>query len=554
MSTGVEQAHKHKLRPEKGRDSINQSPWFGQHWPYIPKIERAALLKGVQHLTITSNSSPVLPATVHVDFSPCEVKLLLDAVQAPELGDADRDVACLSKKLARALKKKPETVTAIFGNQELLQALDRRTQQDVAAFLRDLTRSKRLAKSRTPILLAVNTDPLDESAAALREDRVRSLLLARETYGRHYASMRYPLNFGTEFKKYREDEMELRTEWTNCAGDIATIVWVSDEAFLCGTTEHSDAHNQQYNKPGNLVLGSASKGTLQAYPDHRIVRPIVEKGENATHAMQESQDPWLYTSVVSSDYDATYDRAYTAGFDCVAKVWRVQKSGSSMELLGEWEHDGVVNFVSASKHSSGMVATAADVPTSAIRVYHHQDDADVSSSPYDSYSCSRITDENGNVITTEKWAYYPATMHWGLHPAVQQMLLVGYSPRSLTIDENDIPEDRRDSGELCLWDMETKERWTIASASHQNVFEVLWHPTQPCFVAATSRQKVDADSKTRIRTQIRIFVPDASSKQAFTPVKTLDCTAVDINELTIMYVGVSWRRSLYCLTNLEQAE
>ncbi|KAK2069759.1 hypothetical protein P8C59_004313 [Phyllachora maydis] len=268
---------------------------------------------------------------------------------------------------------------------------------------------------------AASSHPLDESAAALREDRVRSLLLARETYGRHYASMRYPLNFGTEFKKYREDEMELRTEWTNCAGDIATIVWVSDEAFLCGTTEHSDAHNQQYNKPGNLVLGSASKGTLQAYPDHRIVRPIVEKGENATHAMQESQDPWLYTSVVSSDYDATYDRAYTAGFDCVAKVWRVQKSGSSMELLGEWEHDGVVNFVSASKHSSGMVATAADVPTSAIRVYHHQDDADVSS-----------------------------------------------------------------------------------------------------------------NSKTRIRTQIRIFVPDASSKQAFTPVKTLDCTAVDINELTIM--------------------
>jgi hypothetical protein len=379
-------------------------------------------------------------------------------------------------------------------------------------------------------------DDHDLRGDAIRSTQVHSLLLAREISGnRGLGNMRVYRNFNNEFRKCREDALEKRAEWTGCAGDIMTIVWVSNDGFICGTTEHSDSHNQQYNKPGNLALGSCSAVTLRAYPEHRIVRPLVEKGENSTDAMIQSQDPWLFSSVVSSDYDAVHDRAFTSSFDRTVKIWKADQSGASMSLLGEWQHEGNVNFVAASKHESGMVATAADVAADAIRIYSI-DDTDISRSPFKSYSCSRVTDEKGNTVSTVKWAYYPATMQWGLAEGVKHLLLVGYSPRSRTDDDNDIPLERRDSGELLLWDGTTGERWQVTSARTQNVFEVLWHPTQPSFIAATS--PLGLDLAPSVRTQVRIFTPapekDGFGVKAFSPIKILDCTAADINELTIM--------------------
>jgi WD40 repeat protein len=274
--------------------------------------------------------------------------------------------------------------------------------------------------------------------------------------------------------------------------------------------------------------------TLRAYSEHRIVRPIVEKGENSTEAMRHSQDPWLYSSVVSSDYDAIHNRTFTCSFDRTVKIWKAQKSGSFMDLVGEWRHDGNVNFVTASKYGSrsGMVATAANVPVEAVRIYN-VDDGDVSASPYRSFSCSRVTDDKGNDVSTEKWAYFPATMQWGLAGDAKKMLLVGYSPRSRTGDDNDIPEDRRNSGELCLWNGVTGERWNI-SAKSQNVFEVLWHPTQEVFIAATSPAGLEIPPN--VRTQIRIFCPskEEDAYRSYSQIMSLDCTAIDINELTIM--------------------
>jgi hypothetical protein len=110
------------------------------------------------------------------------------------------------------------------------------------------------------------------------------------------------------------------------------------------------------------------------------------------------------------------------------------------------------------------------------------------------------------------------------------MLLVGYSPRSLTSHEIDIPEDKRNTGELCLWNVDDGSRVSISSARTQNVFEVLWHPTQPIFLAATSPCGAFEPSETK--TQIRLFAQNELG--TFMHIKALDCPAFDINELTIM--------------------
>ncbi|KAL2160234.1 hypothetical protein VTH06DRAFT_1407 [Thermothelomyces fergusii] len=505
--------------------------WFSlRRRPYVTAAQRKSIIAGTRGFVGLDPADLPDPVAFHVDFTADEIKFLQlltrRTLRLPETHRKDP-----KKDLYKVLKKNPTYIPAVLDAFER-KGLPGRRREDVDNLIRDL-----LGQTTTPAptLLSLQRDGHDQRGALIRSGRVHSLLLAREISGqRGMGSMRRLENFTNEFRKCREDDLEKRAEWAGCAGDIFTITWVSNDGFICGTTEHSDAHNQQYNKPGNLVLGSCSDMTLRAYPEHRIVRPIVEKGENSTEAMRRSQDPWLYASVVSSDYDAAHDRAYTSSFDQTVKIWKAEPSGASMALVGEWRHDGNVNLVAVSKHESGMVATAADVAADAVRVYD-VDPADISRSRFRTYSCSRVTDEKGKEVSTEKWAYYPATMQWGRAPNVRHLLLVGYSPRSRTGDDNDIPEDRRDSGELCLWDGITGERWRLTAATTQNVFEVLWHPTQDSFIAATSPLGLDLEPS--VRTQIRVFRPadrDQFGIKAFSPIITLDCPAVDVNELTIM--------------------
>ncbi|KAL1879390.1 hypothetical protein VTK73DRAFT_7027 [Phialemonium thermophilum] len=511
----------------------DRSRWFrlGPR-PYLPASKRRDILRGAHGFFRLDPSTLPLPCVFHVDFTEPEIENVRQLLRRTIGLPTDVSTTDPETDILKILERNVEVLPKLLAEGDQARSIRGRTAADVQAYLADLRKRENAAD---PSLLCIERDDYYRRGSAARSSRLQSLLLAREIVGhRGYGLMRKMQTFTNQFRNCREDSLELRAEWTNCAGDIATVSWVSNDAFVCGTTEHSDSHNQQYNKPGNLVLGSICDGTLRAYPHHRVVRPIVPRGENSTDAMRQSQDPWLYASVVSSDYDSIHDLFFTSSFDRTVKIWKVEKAGRSMSLLGTWPHGGNVNFVVASKHQSGMVATAADVSTNAVRVYH-LNETEVSSSPFWSYSCSRVVDLDGNTVPTDKWAYFPATIQWGLSPEVQHLLLVGYSPRSLTVDDNDIPEDRRASGEICLWDALTRQRRRILSASTQNVFEVLWHPSQPSFIAATSPLGLDvADG---VRTQIRVYrISDnpEHGEMVFTAIHTLDCTAADINELTIM--------------------
>ncbi|KKY30582.1 putative wd40 repeat-like protein [Diaporthe ampelina] len=485
------------------------------------------MLKGSGRLSKMRPNDLNKPLVFHVDFTFEEARKVQMA--ARQLVPSDKKHDDPVKDLAKLLRKlrHPDDIGRLLRQLKI----ENRSAADIGAFLQDVLQKK--TRTQNPRVLSIEKDVFDRRGEALRDSRLSSLLMAREVTGNRFKTTRMR-HLTNEFRKSFEDGLELLSEFTNCAGDISAVSWVSNCAYIAGTTAHMDSHNQQYNKPGNLLLGSVAPALnkLKSYPDHRIPRPIVEKGENSTDEMRESQDPWLYTSVVSSDYDPIHDRTYTSGFDRSAKVWRVDKSGSSMQCVGTWMHNGFVNFVQASQleHSTGLVATAADVPTEAVRIYTVNPE-DVSNSSYVSFSATRVPDADGSF--SKKWTYFPSTMKWGVEESVRHLLLVGFSPRSLTDDENDIPGDRLNTGELCLWDSITGQAVRIPAANSQNVFEVLWHPYRPEFIAASSPAgDFDAD----IRTQVRIFVRDKISEHEvqFKFLKSFDCTALDINELTIM--------------------
>ncbi|KAL7926506.1 quinon protein alcohol dehydrogenase-like superfamily [Trichoderma austrokoningii] len=501
-----------KLPPKCGPSS---NAWFAlEQRPYQTASDRDLIAKGARSLYRDLQREMNRPMVYHVDFASDEIRQIIE---------------CISRYLPPYAPATPENLAQLclqFNVPSIVgTTLPYRTAEDIRNYCSDLLANKATPPDKAQILtLDPNARDSQQQQERRRASRLTTLLLAREIEGnRGFGSMRQYENFQNEFKKIHEDSITLVAEYTNCAGDIATTTWIPDGNILCGTTVHSDSHNQQYNKPGNLLLCSTKLGQLKAFPDHRIPRPLVEKGENSTAAMRQSQDPWLYSSVVCSDYDHVLGLAYTSSFDKTVKVWKVDSTGSNMTALATWHFEGNVNFVAAAKDGSGRVATAADVPTQAIRIYTVNVN-DIANSSYISFSCTRTdADDSG------KWAYYPATMQWGRCRKSKHLLAVGYSPRSFSGEDHDIPEDKRNSGEITLWNAALNQRITVLTATTANFFEVVWHPTAPRFIAATSPSHLKVVPG--VRTQIHLFTEQDG---AYAEYHNLDCFAADINELTFM--------------------
>lgn len=469
-----------------------------------------AIARGVARYSDTVDllTSPLI---YHVDFTDEEIGAIVETLGGTfELGVPP---AILSKLNTKG------NVLALVGPR-----LPHRTQTSIKNFLSDAQAGIYNSSQNRHILSIKKHIP---ARRGRRLDDLQPLLLARELDGlRGFGRTRTRFNFQAEAVTIWDDQLSVVSEYTNCAGDISTISWLPGHSFICGTTTHSDSHNQQYNKQGNLLLCSTTKDQLKAFDDHRIPRPFVMSGENSTAAMRESQDPWLYSSVVSSDYDAINKQAFTSSFDGTVKSWTVNNDGVHMKSVSTWQQRGRVNFVACAKDGSGLVAVAADVPTDAVRIYNTKasDEADTL---HMSLSCSR-TDANGS----DRWAYFPATLQWGICPASQHLLLVGYSPRSLRDGaDDDIPEEKRNTGEIALWDTRRKCRLLVQTATTANVFEVAWHPTLSRFLVATSPCGVMVNGGTK--TQVHIFQQDIDRPfDCYTEFQALSCPAVDINELT----------------------
>jgi hypothetical protein len=501
--------------------------------PYLSKeyrkdIERGLALiqtKQESHAELSEAELSTLQGfTLHVDFCQDEIESMIPVIESVTGNTTCSDSISSRESIENLMlgreKIIPKVMPALIaaGRTPGSQLLRNRTNTAIAAFLQDAAAG---LLSTQPEIRRVELGKMSSRDSVVLPDSIKSILQQRETWGRR----RNPgacRAFKARLLNGVEDGFIRKAEWTNCAGDIATVTWIDDNRFFCGATTHSDEHNMQYNKPGNLLVGTAVENALRSVPGHQIVRPIVTKGENSLESMRGTQDPWMYCSVTSTAYSHDNRKCFTGSYDQTVKVWDIADDGSSMTLCGTWSHSGNVNFVVASR-SHSLVATAADVKKNAVRIYKF-DPSNITASAFNTYEAS-VQRHN----SSDTWAYFPSTMQWGISPSVSHLLLVGYSPRSFNCHDENIPEDKLNSGELCLWDSRDRSRIPITSARTQNVFEVTWHPTQPIFVAATSPAGLFED---RVKTQLRVFEQKACG--SFSHVKTLDCPALDINEITIM--------------------
>ncbi|OBT87529.1 hypothetical protein VE02_03766 [Pseudogymnoascus sp. 03VT05] len=516
--------------------------------PYISLSARKDIARGLSEQRLTPSEKNMLHNhIVHVDFTSEEVKYVRNVMDvwhrdhveskppAQRLRISNGSVKVYPSLLQMIVKSQQESL----GTDEGSRLIKQRSEESLSNFLDDygsdiwqgyMSNGSKFAAGATSVLrvapksremgtgtsMGIKSNNHASISAILRERE-----LSRGTFGRARTSTK------ARILTSMDDAIVREIEFTGCSGDIATITWLPGDKFVCGAITHSDESNQQYNKPGNLALGSVQKSSLRSVSGHRIIRPIVEKGSNALESMRETQDPYLYCSVTATAFHEGSQKALTGSFDKTVKVWDINSDGSGMTLCGTWHHGGVINFVVTSPHHS-KIATAADVFSDAIRVYDLNED-DISNSAFVSYSGSRADEQSAEQLRSrQSWVYYPSTLQWGKAPSVAHLLLTGYSPRSFDVHD-EVPKLVEDTGELCLWDTAKGTRVLITSARTQNVFEVVWHPTLPVFVAATSATGEHEDG---VRTQLRIFCETEIG--TFSHTKTFDCRAVDINEITLM--------------------
>ncbi|RFU32701.1 hypothetical protein B7463_g3680, partial [Scytalidium lignicola] len=514
--------------------------------PYIKADDRELIRRGLEAIR-SKSTSEILSAkerqllestTVHVDLSLEEIDFLCRVLtselgnKGPECDNSGHRIIYLMQGQAQNIHKLVCAIreALIEPSQDVgSRLLQYRDPASIQAILEDV--SEGLVSLQNRILRIA---PIQDSSSKSEGPSISSLLRQREVFGNSSIRLsRGQRSFNSTISVCFEDSLIHRSEWTDCCGDISTVTWINQDTFVCGAIAHSDFHNMQYNKPGNLLIGNTCIDTLRSVADHRIVRPVVSSSdnmENSLTSMRHTQDYWLYTSVVSTAHNNISGYTFTASFDETVKVWKVCERDTSMKLQGTWEHDGKVNFVVTSERHS-LVATASDVSNNAIRVYH-LDANDVSKSAYNTYTGDKAYEQAQELQRRDKWAYYPATIQWGRSDSVTHLLVVGYSPRSVTGNDLDIPDDKKNTGELCIWNARTGERVSLHAARAQNVFEVIWHPTQPVFLAATSPA---GPCELETKTQVRMFAQNEVG--AFLQIKALDCPAIDINELTIRPMG-----------------
>ncbi|KAK0385876.1 hypothetical protein NLU13_7053 [Sarocladium strictum] len=493
------------------KDTPNEAAADDKRKPYLSARQRREIAECVRNTRSATPGQLASSQTFHVDLTDEELEIVESSLRSIGANQ-------LSLNMIKHLPKRTDL------DAFLSQKLEGRSVSDMHNFLEGLPEYD---EGRPKYQISLARDDFLEQQRR-RDRRLNALRLDREMNGSFgIGSAMTQRSLQTEAQRDLSDSIgHTFARFGQCSGDVATMVWVSERTLVCGATSTMDDRTLDHNKQGNLVLYSASRDKLEVFKDHREPRPVKE-GEHGDF----SRAKWLYPSVVASTIDPERKLVYTAAFDKTVKVWDTSDTmaSSSMKVVGTWPHGGKVNFVAAALDGSGLVATAADVSSEAVRVYA-TNMHDPSSSQYVALSCPR-RDDHG----TDEWAYWPSTLQWGTAEGTRHLLAVGYSPRSRDGDESQIPEDKLRTGAILLWDSRARRVIPVHANTVANVFEVMWHPTLPQLIVATSRSGLNV--RKGVRTQIRIWKQDPdriATDQGWHEYKTLDCTAEDINELTVM--------------------
>ncbi|MCJ1355461.1 MAG: hypothetical protein MMC33_005453 [Icmadophila ericetorum] len=305
------------------------------------------------------------------------------------------------------------------------------------------------------------------------------------------------------------------TSWTGVSKDVLVVSWSPDGSrYAVGGSTDMDALNIQYNRCNNLLLGDLNNQTLTELPDHHVLRPKpeeIEVGDNSRQAVYDSVDPQLYTTVSSLCFEQTGRWMFTASYDKTVKLWDITTSNAV--CIQTLKHSANVDHVTLNGSFSVFATGQRDIENP-VQIFS-LDSVKDEERAYPAVLHSSFSSQRPGKVKL-----HPSSLRWGIHSAVDHLLLAGFS--------QDGEDERHLDGDLCLWDV-TRERSIKLSPSAQSVFDTCWHPSLPLFAAATSLGRGHIYLTHRsTKSVIRTWQPLETSSR----VMEYECPAYDINVLT----------------------
>ncbi|KAI4621698.1 hypothetical protein J4E80_004068 [Alternaria sp. BMP 0032] len=449
---------------------------------------------------------------VHVDFSPDEIASVEKAIALTR-----RTTPTISRhrttgrQLRENLKAftEPQILRLI---ESLLYRLPCRDRSSIQAFIQDALAGDVAEVPQIQRLAAARPDTEMQST---QKQSTTSIIRQRELglqsrRGWHSASN--PLTY--QVKNKYMDTMGPAACWTGASSDIHTVAWAPDgEHFAAGAVAVDDPDSMQYNRPNNLLFGSAVDGTIHELAEHYKIRQKTETGANSSHAMFASQDPKLYTTVSSVAFSNTSPYMYSSGYDGHIGIWRTDSEVTQPVLAAKLNVKDQIDILSVNPVKSGVIATAAKVfNEKAIRVLKI-DEAEP-------WNFTKSSFHSNKAVARADLRILPSALQF--EPTCGGLLLAGFGANL-----KDTGLDM--TGDLCLWDVETQTPYNI-HGSNKNIFDVTFNPNRsimPMFAAGCVATGSTVNRGTR--STVRLY--DVRDDVKFTCPLEFECKALDMNDV-----------------------
>jgi WD40 repeat protein len=488
-----------------------------QTLPYLTSSQRLSMQTPGDYWQWDQLSSrPYQGMLLHVDFSPAEMDTVDEAFTTITNSLAKWSRHTTHKRHLRAILKPVAESKLLQLAHELRRRLPSRDSRSLNAFLLD---AKAGLLSDTPLIQRLAAAKFSQHKSSSRKDSTLDIIRQRELGLHSRRGWKAPSKaVSYQIKDKMIDTLGPCATWTGASSDIHTVAWSQDgESFAAGAVAVTDPDSMQYNRANNLLYGILRNRTIHELGEHCEQRRKTATGANSTHAMHESQDPMLYTTVTSVAFSGSGKVMYSGGYDQALCIWQLDTPLSQPVLCTKLRQRAKVDMLVANRRHDGVLATAVQKSEgAAVKLLRINEE-----NP--SIGFTKINFRSAKAASRADLRILPQALRF--EPRYGELLLAGFGANG----RNDVFNS---TGDLCIWDVGSMEQLAIYGAN-RNVFDVSFNPNRrymPLFAAGC----VANGSENRgTRSVIRLFDERGGNARGngYTSPLEIECKARDMNDV-----------------------
>lgn len=472
--------------------------------PYLSFSQRKMVQAGSENMDWDPvHSNKWKGSVMHVDFTDFELATVENVME--KLWGKLHESRSLRKRFKKTLQAQSEPKLLLLSR-ELRKTLQR-DQASVEAFIED---AKEGCLSRQPHVERLATTRPRQKYSSKQGAFSTTVLLRQRELGlqtrRGWKTASTSVTYQT--RNGILDTLGPAYGWSGASSDVHALAWSPDgQSFIAGACSITDV--ESYNRPNNLICGDVQNGTVRELREH-----CEETGNSL-----DSPKRKVFSTVTAVAYSEDGTLMFSASYDNTVAVWSNYRNGQHLAqptCLIRLSNSARIDLMSVYSHRDAeLVATAARRSKNAVKICKISKDEELGSVCTD---LEKFRFSSATAVNYPDMKILPQALKF--EPRYGQRLLAGFGANRTERDE---------SGDICLWDVETQTPFEIRGSS-RNVFDVAWMPERndTFAVGCVASGKVNRGT----RSVIRLYSYKEQNKGfSLHYGLELDCRALDMNDV-----------------------